>query len=114
MSLFMLKYHQVLSMESEDRFKYLVGGYFGVKSMDEYQSKLFILKDIEHYIIKYVELSDPELNYREIAEAVKKNVSLKEKLQDSLILLNEMKGPIELILLIKAKIKEIKYNESHK
>lgn len=100
-------------MKYDDRFKYLVGGYFGIKTMDNYSSKLYILKDIEKYIKDYVKISDSSIDYKYIAENIEKNSSLKEKLQDSLILLNEIDGPMELVLMIKLKIKEIKYNEDH-
>lgn len=100
-------------MKYDDRFKYLVGGYYGIKAMDEYQSKLYILKDAENYIKRYVELSDPDIDYKRIAEEIKVNSSLKEQLQDSLILLQDMNGPIELVIMIKQRIKEIKYNEYH-
>lgn len=101
-------------MKYDDRFKYLVGGYYGIKTMDEYQSKLYILKDIEKYIKDYCASSEENLDYRGIAEEINDTTSLKEKLQDSLILLNDIKGPIELVIMIKQKIKEIKYNEDYK
>ncbi|MCH5166684.1 MAG: hypothetical protein J1F35_02205 [Erysipelotrichales bacterium] len=100
-------------MKYDDNFKYMVGGYFGIKTMDEYQSKLYFLKEAEEYIKRYVEVSGQDLDYKKIAKEIENNESLKEKLQDSLMLLNDMKGPIELVILIKRKIKEIKYNESH-
>lgn len=97
-------------MKYDDRFKYLVGGYFGVKTMDSYSRKLFILKDIENYIKDYVKENKIEgFNYLEEAERINDEVSLREKLQDSLIVLNEIDGPIELILMIKLKVKELKY-----
>ena len=34
-------------MDYDDRFRYLVGGYYGIKSMDDYRTKLYILKDRE-------------------------------------------------------------------
>ena len=34
-----------------NQFRYLVGGYYGVSLMDEYDLKEFMLKDIENYII---------------------------------------------------------------
>ncbi len=100
-------------MKYDDRFKYLVGGYYGIKTMDEYPSKLFILKEAEDYIKEYVRLSNDACDYKSIAEDIKTTESLKEKLQDSLILLQDINGPIELVLMIKLKIKEIKYNENH-
>lgn len=100
-------------MKYDDRIKYLIGGYFGIKTMDSYSSKLFILKDVENYIIAYLRDNKIEgFDYQRLADEIEEKSSLKEKLQDSLIVLNEMKGPIELELLIKLKIKEIKYNES--
>ena len=99
-------------MKYDDRFKYLVGGYYGIKTMDEYESKLYILKDIEEYIRNYCQ-SDTSIDYKSIADEIYENTSIKEKLQDSLILLHDIKGPIELIIMIKQKIKEIKYNEDH-
>ncbi len=100
-------------MKYDDRFKYLVGGYYGIKTMDAYQSKLYILKDVEKYIKDYCSRSEEDIDYKKIAEEIYETTSLKEKLQDSLILLNDIKGPIELVIMIKQRIKEIKYNEDH-
>lgn len=101
-------------MKYDDNFKYMVGGYFGIKTMDEFSSKLYILKEAEEYIRHYIEVNGENVDYEAIAKEINEHTTLKEKLHDSLILLNDMKGPIELIILIKRKIKEIKYNESHK
>ena len=59
-------------MKCDDRFKYLVGGYFGVKAMESYSRRLFILKEIEEYIRKYVRYSEEKLDYKEIASSVEK------------------------------------------
>lgn len=99
-------------MKYDDRIKYLIGGYLGIKAMDNYSSRLFVLKDLENYIKDYLKTNRVEgFDYKELAISIEKNTSLKDKLQDSLIVLHEIKGPIELELLIKLKIKEIKYNE---
>ena len=58
-------------------------------------------------------MKDTSIDYKSIADEIYENTSIKEKLQDSLILLHDIKGPIELIIMIKQKIKEIKYNEDH-
>lgn len=100
-------------MKYDDRFKYLVGGYYGIKTMDQFPSKLFVLKEVEEYIREYVKLSNESYDYKKIAEEIYENTSLKEKLQDSLLVLNEINGPMELVFLIKLKIKEIKYEETH-
>lgn len=96
-------------MQSLDKFKYLVSGYYGVNTIDEYQNKVYILKDIENYIKDYVnEIFDEKINYMQIAQKVEKETPLKVLLQDSLLVLNEIDGPMEIVLLIKAKIKELK------
>ncbi len=41
-------------MKLEDQFKLLVGGYYGVRSLDEYDLKVYILKDIENYIRNFI------------------------------------------------------------
>ena len=74
--------------------------------MDEYELKVYVLKEIKEYIDGFIHENNIE-NSKEIIENVKNNVSLKVKLQDSLILLNQINGSMELILLIKKKIKEL-------
>ena len=33
-------------MSIEDQFKWLVGGYYGIREMDNYELKVFVLKQI--------------------------------------------------------------------
>ena len=94
-------------MELENQFRYLVGGYYGVSLMDEYSLKEFILKDIENYIKDFIEVNPIDnFDYEKEAKIVKEKVSYKTKLQDALLVLNKMNGPMDLVLLIKAKLKE--------
>ena len=44
-------------MNLEDQFRLLVGGYYGVLEMDEYDLKLYVLKDIEDYIRDFIRLN---------------------------------------------------------
>ena len=82
-------------MERENLFNLYVEAYFGVREMDEYDLKEYVLKDID-------------INYaKENAERIKDEVNIKTKLQSSLILLNKMNAPEELILLVRKKIKEL-------
>ena len=98
-------------MKYDDRIKYMLSGYFCIKKMDEYSRKLFVLNDVEKYIKDYLKYNKVEgFDYYALASEIEKT-SLKEKLQDSLILLNEMDGPIDLTLMIKLKVKELKYND---
>ena len=71
-------------MSLEEEFKLLVSGYYGVYEMDEYQSKVYILKDIEDYIKEFIEeYRIPNYDYKEVAEEIEKE-PLKTKLQDTL------------------------------
>lgn len=96
-------------MELENQFRYLVGGYYGVCLMDEYNLKEYILQDIENYIKDFVSVNPIE-NFNYISEAIniKENVSRKVKLQDALLVLNKIKGPMELVFLIKRELKKYK------
>ena len=96
-------------MELENQFRYLVGGYYGVSLMDEYSLKEFILKDIENYIKNFIEVNPIDnFDYEKEAKLIKEKVSDKTKLQDALLVLNKMKGPMDLVLLIKKELKKYK------
>ena len=41
-------------MNLEDTFRYMVGAYFGICEMDEYDLKEYVLKDIEDYITQFI------------------------------------------------------------
>ena len=94
-------------MELEDQFRYLVGGYYGVNLMDEYPLKEYVLKDIENYIKDFVKANPIDnFNYLEEHMKVKDTFSEKRKLQDALLVLNIIKGPMDLVFLIKEKLKK--------
>ena len=94
-------------MSLEDQYKLLVESYYGVVLIDEYELKEYVLKEINNLIINFEDNYD-DINYNEIKEYVKNKVEDKTKLQSSLITLNSMNADIDLILLIKNKIKKIK------
>lgn len=95
-------------MNIKDTFRYLVGAYYGVEEMDEYLTKEYILKDIEEYIKEYIEENyDNSFDYKSEAIDVKDNVPIKGKLQDSLLVLPKINAPMELIILVKKKLKEL-------
>ena len=93
-------------MSLEDIYRYLVGGYYGVSLMDEYDLKEYVLEDIKRYIENFVE-DNPISNfeYKKEAEYIKENVSDKTKLQDALLVLNKINGSMNLIFLIKKRLK---------
>ncbi len=92
-----------------NEYRYLVGGYYGVSLMDEYDLKEYMLKDIENYIRDFIDVNPIDnFNYKEEALLIKDNLSEKRKLQDALLVLNKMNGPMDLVFLIKKRLKKYK------
>ena len=95
-------------MTLEEEYRLLISGYYGIYEMDEYDLKVYILEKIEKYIREFItENPISDFNYR-MAAYEQEQLSLKTKLQDSLIVLNKIKAPLELVLLVRKKINEIK------
>lgn len=95
-----------------DTFRYLVGAYYGIAEMDNYELKEYVLKDIENYIKDFLkENKIDSIDYEEEAKNVESELSLKTKLQDSLIVLPKVNAPMELILLVKSRLKELREEE---
>ena len=93
--------------ELENQFKLLVGGYFGVLELDNYDLKVYILKDIEEYIRNFIMVNPiPHYNYKEKALEYKDSLALKTKVQDALIVLNRIDASRELIHMIRTRLKE--------
>lgn len=94
-------------MELENQFRYLVGGYYGVSLMDEYPLKEFIMEDIKNYIINFIEINPINgFDYKKEADDIKDNVSEKVKLQDALLVLNKINAQMDLVFLIKKRLKK--------
>ena len=93
-------------MQLKDQFKYLVGGYYGVNLIDEYPLKVYILKDIENYIRDFIKANPIEdFDYKQQASLIKSDLSNKTKLQDALIVLQLINAPMELVFIIKKRLK---------
>ena len=87
----------------EERLNLLLEAYYGLYEMDEYDLKEFEIKYLKDEIDNYIK----EYNINNFDfEYVKDNISLKTKLQSLLIVLNENNRPLELILLVKKRLKE--------
>lgn len=96
-------------MDLIDQLRYLIGGYYGVSLMDEYSLKEFVLKDIDNYISDFREINSiSDEVYIKENEDVKEHVSDRVKLQDALLVLNKINGSMDLVFLIKNRLK--KYN----
>ena len=77
-----------------------------IKLMDEYGLKEYILKDIENYIRDFIEVNPIEdFDYLKEAEFIQDKVPNKNKLQDSLLVLNKVHAPMDLVLLVKQRLK---------
>ncbi|MBR2828161.1 MAG: hypothetical protein IKE70_02900 [Bacilli bacterium] len=103
----MMKYYKD-EEELKNQYRYLVGGYFGVSLIDEYPVKEFILKEIEDYIKNFIEVNPiSNFDYKEEANLIKDGVLEKVKLQDALLVLNKINGPMDLVFMIKERIKKM-------
>ena len=99
-------------MTNIDTYRYLIGAYYGIAEMDEYEIKEFVLKEIKEYIDDFCKVNN--LTKEEIEknrEDVSENVSIKTKLQDALIVLPKINAPVELTLLVKERLKKIREEE---
>ena len=95
-------------MDLKDQFKYLVGGYYGITYMDNYSLKEYVLKDIENYIKTFIEINPiDDFNYKEEAKKYEEELSEITKLQDSLIVLNKINALMDLVLLVKERLKRL-------
>lgn len=95
-------------MDLKDQFKYLVGGYYGITYMDEYPLKVYVLKDIENYIKDFIEINPIDnFNYKEEAKRYEEELSEITKLQDALLVLNKINASMELVLLVKKRLKKL-------
>ena len=88
-------------MTLEDEFKYLVGGYYGIMEMDEYYIRAFIEEN-----------PIPNFDYKKEAENIKDTMSLRTKLQDSLLVLYKINASMDLVFMVKARLKELDKNKN--
>lgn len=93
-------------MKERDILKYFISGYNGIRDLEEYDLKEYILKDIENYINMYISKETRD-NYEELEKEVEE-FSKVQNLQDSLNVLKEIDAPMEVILLVKHKINRLK------
>jgi len=93
-------------MTLEDEYKLLVESYYGINEIDEYVLKEYMLKEVNKLIDNFNKMYSID-NDNKLREYIKENIDVKRKLQSSLITLNNINGPMELILLIREKIKNL-------
>lgn len=101
-------------MNGRDTFRMMIGAYYGVLEMDEYSVKEYVLYDLKKAILEFVNHhSNESINYLEEANDIEKNVSIKTKLQDCLIILPKLNVSMEFLFLIKEKIRNINEEEAN-
>lgn len=101
-------------MDLKDQFKYLVGGYYGITYMDDYPLKEYVLKDIENYIKDFIEINPiDKFNYKEEAKKYEEELSEITKLQDALLVLNKINASMELVLLVKKRLKKLNQTKNN-
>ena len=94
-------------MQLRDTFRYLVGGYYGVELMDEYPLKEYVLEDIKNYIINFINVNPIDnFDYKKETSKVNDELSDKVKLQDALLVLNKVNASMDLVLLVKKRLKK--------
>ena len=96
--------------EEQNRYKTIIGAYYGVMLMDEYPLKAYVLKNIKTLGKDY--LQNKDIPVKTIQEEVMTKVSKKTKLQDALYILNELDDDKELLHLIKRKIRELESEDN--
>ncbi len=96
-------------MNTHDQYKLLIGAYYGVKYLDEYALKEYLLSDIRKVINDFInENKNSGLNFDELEDTFEQELSRKTKFQDALIVLQNMNASLEAVLLIRARLKEEK------
>ena len=94
-----------------DPYNYMISGYYGIELLDEYKDKQYLLKEVRNYINAYLEDNRiPDVDYEEINRKIEQNNTEIDKLQDALIVLNDIDAPMEASILIRQKISELKRN----
>lgn len=95
-------------MTIKEQFSCLIGAYYGVMEMDEYILKEYVLYDLQKYVEHFVEEHPVvSFSYQVQSEEVLKHTTLKTKLQDALLVLPKLNVSLELIFLIKERIRTI-------
>ncbi len=99
-------------MKLEDTYRYMIAGRFGVELIEEYKLKEYILIEIDKYIDDFIDTNDINFDIESIKEEVHDTYTDRVKLQDSLLILQSMNAPMELVFLVKAKLKELGRREN--
>ena len=92
-------------MKLEDTYRYMIAGRFGVELIDEYKLKEYLLIEIDNYIEDFINTNDIDFDVEKVKEEVHDTYTDRVKLQDSLLILQSMNAPMEIVFLVKSKLK---------
>ncbi len=94
-------------MNIEDTYRYMIAGRFGVELIDEYKLKEYILIDIDKYIDDFINTNSIDFDVEKVKEEVNDTYTDRVKLQDSLLILQSMNADMDLVFLVKSKLKSL-------
>ena len=92
-------------MKLEDTYRYMIAGRFGVELIDEYRLKEYLLIEIDNYIDDFINTNNIDFDVEKVKEEVHDTYTDRVKLQDSLLILQSMNAPMEIVFLVKSKLK---------
>jgi hypothetical protein len=96
-------------MNMDDEYKLLIGAYYGIKYLDQYELKEYLLNDIRKIINEFINNNkNKDYDFKKMEEVYEKELTKRTKLQDALLLLQDINGPLEVSLIIRKLLKEEK------
>ena len=87
-------------------YRMIVSAYYGMQMMDEYDLKVYVLKNIDDYRKSFIKENNLKLDFAKEDELVEERTT-KSKLQDTLIVLNKINASMEIIHLVKERLNRI-------
>lgn len=87
-------------------YRMIVSAYYGMQIMDEYDLKVYVLKNIDDYRKSFIKENNLKLDFAKEDELVEDRTT-KSKLQDTLIVLNKINASMEIIHLVKERLNRI-------
>ena len=87
-------------------YRMIVSAYYGMQMMDEYDLKVYVLKNIDDYRKSFIKENNLKLDFAKEDELVEDRTT-KSKLQDTLIVLNKINASMEIIHLVKERLNRI-------
>ncbi len=94
-------------MNIEDTFRYMIAGRYGVELIEEYKLKEYMLIEMDNYINDFINTNEISFDVDKVKEEVRDTYSDRVKLQDSLLILQSMEAPMELVFLVKSYLKKL-------